>query len=142
MMPVPVLMVLAFALWTVVLLVLTVGIYRWGSVFAGKAQLTDFRADDVRGSEFYKRSMRAHANCVENLPVFAAVIFCAYATQTASHAIDVMSIVVVVSRIMQSLVHVLLIQSNGVIFLRFCLFLAQLLCFFGIAAGVLATAWK
>jgi len=48
--------------------------YRWGSVFSGKAKLTDFPADQVSGSDFYKRSMSAYANCVENLPVFNALV--------------------------------------------------------------------
>lgn len=136
---VPVLMVLLFAVWTIVLLVLTVGIYRWGSVFTGKAQLTDFRADDVKGSDFYKRAMRAHANCVENLPIFIAVVFAAYVTDTMSESVQLMSIIIVVARVLQSLVHVSLEQTNKVTFFRFCLFFAQIICFFGIASAVLIT---
>ena len=136
---VPVLMVLLFAVWTIVLLVLTVGIYRWGSVFAGKAQLTDFRADDVRGSDFYKRAMRAHANCVENLPIFIAVVFAAYVMNAMSDTVRLMSIIVVVARVLQSLVHVSLDQTNKVTLVRFCFFFAQIICFFGIASVVLMT---
>lgn len=142
MISIPVLMVLIFALWTVILLVLTVGIYRWGSVFSGKAQLTDFPADDVRGSDFYKRAMRAHANCIENLPVFTAAVFTAYATNTTSDTINVMSMIVVAARISQSLVHVSFHQTNSITFLRFCLFLAQVICFFGIAFNVLMSYWQ
>ena len=88
MISIPILMVLLFAVWTILLLVMTVGIYRWSSIFAGKAQLMDFPADDVRGSDFYKRSMRAHANCVENLPIFIAVVFGAHAAGLVSEYAD------------------------------------------------------
>lgn len=133
----PVLMVLFFALWTVLLLVLTVGVYRWGSVFAGKAQLTDFPADQVQGSDFYKRAMRAHANCVENLPVFLAVVFAAHVTQTSGVLLDGFAVTVLVARVLQSLVHVGLRQSNAITLLRFLLFLAQIVGYFGIAGLVL-----
>lgn len=129
----PVLMVLLFAIWTITLLVLTVGVYRWGSVFAGKAKLMDFPSDKVEGSDFYKRAMRAHANCVENLPVFVAVVFAVYTTNVNSDWVNVMTIIVLVARVMQSLVHVSFVQTNTITFIRFCLFLSQIVCFFGIA---------
>ncbi|MCB1956095.1 MAG: MAPEG family protein [Rhodocyclaceae bacterium] len=131
-------MVLLFALWTLLLLVMTVGVYRWGSIFAGKAQLTDFRADDVRGCDFYKRAMRAHANCVENLPIFIAVVFAAYVADTMSGSVSTLSVVAVAARVLQSLVHVALVQTNRVILVRFCLFMAQVACFFGIGGVVMA----
>ena len=134
--PIAIIMVVLFALWTVLLLVMTVGIYRWGNIFRGKAQLTDYKADDVRGSDFYKRAMRAHANCVENLPVFVAVVFGAYATNSITHTVDTLSVVAVVARVLQSLVHVSVVQTNRVVLLRFVLFFAQLVCFAGI--GVVA----
>ncbi|NHO65928.1 MAPEG family protein [Aestuariicella hydrocarbonica] len=137
-MTIPVLMVLLFAVWTILLLVLTVGVYRWGSVFAGKAQLIDFRADDVKGSDFYKRAMRAHANCIENLPIFIAVVFAAHVTNSVSAAVVTMSIIVLAARILQSLVHVIFVQTNTITFVRFCLFFSQILCFFGIAFVVLS----
>lgn len=140
MISVPVLMVLLFSVWTMVLLVFTVGIYRWGSVFAGKAQISDFRADDVEGSVFYKRAMRAHANCEENLPVFIAVVFAAHATNTNSFYVIAMSVAVLVARVLQSLVHVSFVQSNGIAFIRFLLFLVQIACFFGIACLVLISS--
>jgi len=140
MIQIPVLMVLLFAVWTILLLVLTVGIYRWGSIFSGKAQLTDFRADDVRGSDFYKRAMRAHANCVENLPVFIAVVFAAYTVGLVSETVDILSVIVLVARVLQSIIHVAVVQTNRIVFVRFCLFLTQLACFFWIAAVVFIKA--
>ena len=142
MISIPVLTVLLFAVWTMVLLVLTVGIYRWGSVFAGKAQISDFRSDDVQGTDFYKRAMRAHANCVENLPVFIAVVFAAYTLNIQSGTMDTMCIIILVTRVLQSLVHVSVVQSNIISFIRFCFFFTQIICFFGIAYLVIAQISK
>lgn len=69
-MSIPVWVLLAFAVWTMLVLMLTVGIYRWGLIFTGRAEVKEFRADRVEGSDWYRRSMRAHLNCVENLPVY------------------------------------------------------------------------
>ncbi|HET6416660.1 MAG TPA: MAPEG family protein, partial [Polyangiales bacterium] len=73
-MSIPVWVLLAFAVWTLLVLVLTVGIYRWGLIFAGRVQVKEFRADQIEGSDRYRRSMRAHLNCVENLPVYGAIV--------------------------------------------------------------------
>ena len=74
----PTSMLLGFAAWTVLLLALTIGVYRWVLIFSGRAQVNAFRADQVEGADWYKRAMRAHANCVENLPVFCAIVFALY----------------------------------------------------------------
>jgi uncharacterized MAPEG superfamily protein len=134
-------MLLLFALWTLLLLVFTVGVYRWGNVLLHKAQLRDFTSDNVQGSDFYKRAMRAHANCVENLPIFTAIVFAVYVTQTSSEWINTLSIIIVVARVLQSLVHVCTIQTNRIVFIRFCLFLAQLVSFIGIALIVINATW-
>src|SRR5918998_2656003 len=68
-------MLLGFATWTVLLLLATVGIYRWSRILKGRVPIREIRADEVEGKDWYKRSMRAHANCVENLPVFGAIVF-------------------------------------------------------------------
>ena len=78
-MTVPVWMLLGFATWTVLLLLTTVGVYRWSRILTGRAPIREFRADRVEGEEWYKRAMRAHANCVENLPVFGAIVFAQHA---------------------------------------------------------------
>src|SRR4051812_41605964 len=63
----PELMLLGFAAWTLILLLTTVGAYRLSRVFRGRAGMSAFPADRVEGKDWYLRSMRAHANCVENL---------------------------------------------------------------------------
>jgi len=61
-MTVPVWMLLGFAAWTVLLLLSTVGVYRWSRILTGRVPIRDFRADQVEGEDWYRRSMRAHAN--------------------------------------------------------------------------------
>jgi len=128
-MTLPVLMLLLFAMWTIVLLLFTVGVYRWGNIFTGKAQISDYRADNVEGADWYKRAMRAHANCLENLPVFGAVVFAAYVAGVSSPMMDTASVLVVITRVMQSIIHVALVQTNMIAFIRFCAFFAQIVCF-------------
>ena len=74
-MTLPVWMLVGFAAWTVLLLVATVGVYRWSRILTGRVPIRNFRADQIEGEDWYKRAMRAHANCVENLPVFTAIVF-------------------------------------------------------------------
>lgn len=74
-MSIPVAALLAFAIWTISLLTSTIGIARWGMIFQGKAELKSFPGDEAHGSPFYRRATRAHANCIENLPVFGAIVF-------------------------------------------------------------------
>lgn len=132
----PLWMLLGFALWTVLLLLFTVGVYRWSRILTGRVEIKTFRADRVEGKDWYLRSMRAHANCVENLPVFTAIVFALYVTKTSSAAVDAMAIVVLFARICQSAVHVSFVQTNRVALVRFLFFLVQILCFLGLA-GVL-----
>jgi hypothetical protein len=69
-MTLPIWMLLGFATWTVVLLLATVGTNRCRRILTRRVPISEFRADLVTGEDWYKRAMRAHANCVENLPVF------------------------------------------------------------------------
>ena len=73
-MTVPVGMLLGFAAWTLLLLVITVGIYRWSLILTRTAAIASFPADAIEGAGWYQRGTRAHANCIENLPVFGAIV--------------------------------------------------------------------
>lgn len=128
-MTLPLWMLLAFAAWTLVLLLTTVGIYRWTRILTGRVPISEFRADEIRGEDWYKRAMRAHANCVENLPVFGAIVMVLYAGDIAGPLVNVLTVTVMVGRVLQSLVHVCLVQSNAVVAVRFSFFLVQIICF-------------
>jgi uncharacterized MAPEG superfamily protein len=128
-MTIPIWMLLGFAAWTVLLLAATVGVYRWTRILSGRASVSSFRADQVEGEDWYRRSMRAHANCIENLPVFGAIVLALYVGAVRGPVIDVLSIVVLASRVLQSLVHVSHVQTDAFVAVRFSLLSVQLLSF-------------
>jgi uncharacterized MAPEG superfamily protein len=139
-MSVPVLALLAFAVWTLLVLFGSVGVYRWSRILTGRARLTDFPADAPEGADWYKRAMRAHANCVENLPVFASVVVAVVATGVRGPLLDGLALAVLGARVGQSLVHVGLEQTERVIAVRFGFFLAQALALLAMAGLVVARA--
>jgi uncharacterized MAPEG superfamily protein len=132
----PELMLLGFAAWTLLLLLTTVGVYRLSRVFRGRAGMGEFPADQVEGQDWYRRSMRAHANCVENLPVFAVLVYALRAGGIVDPAVDPLCAVILVARIHQSLVHVCFVQTDRVVSVRFTFFFIQFLCFVGLIAVI------
>jgi uncharacterized MAPEG superfamily protein len=136
-MTVPVWMLLGFAAWTVILLSATVGVYRWRRILTGRVQIRDFRADQVEGEDWYRRAMRAHANCVENLPVFGAIVLALYAGNVTGIFVNALAVAVLVARIVQSLVHVCFVQTNTVASVRFGFFFVQIVSFLWLTAIVL-----
>ena len=126
---VPVWMLLGFAAWTALLLVSTVGIYRWSRIFSGRVAIGSFPADAVGGEEWYRRATRAHANCIENLPVFGAIVLGLFVGNVAGALVDALAITVLVARMCQSLVHVCFVHTNAVAAARFAGFFVQLVCF-------------
>jgi uncharacterized MAPEG superfamily protein len=138
-MSIPVWAVLAFATWTIAILMLGVGVYRWSLILAGKADLKSFPGDEPHGSPLYRRVVRAHANCVENLPVFAAIVFGAQAAGLQSTTFDVLSAVVVGARVGQTSAH-LSSGSNAAIAVRFSFLSVQLAAFMWMGALVVLFA--
>jgi uncharacterized MAPEG superfamily protein len=140
-MTVPVWMLLGFAGWTVLLLASTVGVYRWSRILIGRAPIGDFRADQVEGEDWYRRSMRAHANCIENLPVFGAIVSALYVAGVGGSTVDFLSISILAARVLQSLVHVCFVQTNTVAAVRFTFFLVQPISFLALIVMVVRHAW-
>lgn len=134
-------MLLGFATWTLLLLLSTVGVYRWTRILTGQTPIREFRADQVEGEDWYRRSMRAHANCVENLPVFGVIVFALYVAGVGGPTINFLSISVLVARVAQSLVHVCFVQTNTVTAVRFAFFFIQIISFFALIAIVIRHAW-
>jgi uncharacterized MAPEG superfamily protein len=139
-MTVPVWMLLGFAVWTVLLLLATVGVYRWSRILAGRVPIRDFRADQIEGEDWYRRAMRAHANCIENLPVFGAIVFALYVSGVGGSTVNYLSISVLVARVIQSLVHVCHVQTNTVAAMRFAFFSVQLASFLALIVMVVRQA--
>ena len=137
-MTVPVWMLLGFATWTALLLLFTIGIYRWSRIFSGRVAIRDFPADAAGGEDWYRRATRAHANCIENLPVFGAIVFALYVGNITGSLVDGLSVIILVTRIFQSMVHVCFVHSNAVASWRFGFFFVQFICFFWLI-GIIAT---
>ena len=133
-MSIPVWALLGFAAWTLLLLLGTVGVYRWSRILTGRVPIREFRADRVEGDDFYRRAMRAHANCVENLPVFAAIVLALGAARVESPLADALALAILAGRVAQSLVHVSFEQTNAVVSVRFSFFLVQIAGFLGLIA--------
>ena len=136
----PIWMLLGFATWTVLLLLSTIGVYRWSRILTGHTPIKEFRADQVEGADWYRRSMRAHANCIENLPVFGAIVFALYVNQLSGATISYLCIAVLVARVMQSMVHVGLPQTNAVSAVRFMFFFVQIACFVALIVMIVRNA--
>jgi uncharacterized MAPEG superfamily protein len=135
-MSVPVWVLLGFAAWTLLTLLGTVGLYRWSRILTGRTEIREFRADVVEGSEWYRRAMRAHANCVENLPVYAAIVVAIVATGVESPLLDVLAVVLLAARIAQTVTHVAFEPTNLAVSIRFVFFFTQLACMFAMGIFV------
>jgi len=132
-MTVPQWALLGFAVWTLLVLFGTIGVYRWSRILTGRVAISEWRADVSQGGEWYRRAIRAHMNCVENLPVFAAIVFCVSAAHAETRLVDLFSLCVIGGRIAQTSVHLLFPQSNLIAAIRFGFFLVQALCMIGMA---------
>jgi uncharacterized MAPEG superfamily protein len=135
-MTIPVWVLLGFAAWTVLTLLGTVGWYRWSRILSGRAEIKEFRADELHGSDWYRRAMRAHANCLENLPIYTAIVVVIVATGVHSRTLDVLAVVLLVARIFQTIVHVALEPTNFATSLRFTFFAVQLISMIGMGLVV------
>lgn len=139
-MTIPMWMLLGFATWTVLLLITTVGTYRWIEILRGRKRIGAFRSDQVDGDDWYRRSMRAHANCVENLPVFGAIVAALYASGVSGLAVDRLSMAVLAARVVQSTVHVSHLQTDAFVSVRFSFFCVQLVAFLSLIALIVVHA--
>lgn len=134
-MSVPVWVLLGFAGWTLVTLLGSIGIYRWSRILSGERELADFSPADPRGADWYKRAMRAHMNCVENLPVYGAVVLATVVSGVEGVWLDGLAIVFLAARMVQTTVHIGFPLTNRVVGIRFTFFFVQLVCM--IAMGTL-----
>lgn len=122
-MPASLYSLLGFVFWTLMLLG-AIAVVRTMGVLTGKKASNDFPADqDHGGSPFYRRLLRAHMNCVENLPVYGAVILTA-AVLGVTALIDPLAWPFLGCRVAQSLAH-LAGTSVVLVNVRFTFFLAQ-----------------
>jgi uncharacterized MAPEG superfamily protein len=134
-MSIPVLVLLGFAAWTLLTLIGSIGVYRWSLILSGRASIAEWRADIPQGSDWYRRAMRAHMNCIENLPIYVAVVVALVSTGLQSPVVDRLAIAILPARVCQTLIHILLPLGTIANSLRFALYCAQAACI--IAIGII-----
>lgn len=114
---------LIYIVWTLVL-ALSYATYRLPLVLTGKKTANHWeRGQAVDDPAILVRAKAAHLNCLENLPLFAALVLVAAATGQ-SETINAVAGVLIAARIGQSLVH-LIGTSFALVFIRASLFLVQ-----------------
>jgi len=128
-MTIPMWALLGFAAWTLLLLMATVGVYRWKWILLRKAPIGSFRSDQLEGEDWYRRGTRAHANCIENLPVFAAIVLVVTAIGMEGAVVNGLCAAILAARVCQSLVHVSHVQTDAFVAVRFSFYSVQLTCF-------------
>lgn len=124
----PVRVLLMFAGWTLVPLVGGVLGYRLMAVVRGRRTVSDFSARDPTGPAWYRRASRAHMNCVENLPVYGALVLVIVASGARGPWLDTLALVFLSARLLQTVTHVGFRLTDLTVTVRFGFFLVQLLC--------------
>ena len=113
-----------FVAWTLLLLVLMESL-RSRLVLLKAVPSNGFQPDNGNLSPFMQRLARAHANCLEGLPVFGGLLVIASLSgQTA--ITDPLALVLLGARVVQSLIHLASLSVMAVN-LRFTAFAVQML---------------
>ena len=113
-----------FVAWTLFLLVLMESL-RSRLVLLKAVPSNGFQPDNGNLSPFMQRLARAHANCLEGLPVFGGLLVIAsLSSQTA--ITDPLALVLLGARVVQSLIHLASLSVMAVN-LRFSAFAVQML---------------
>lgn len=92
-----------FISWTLFLLVL-MEVVRSYLVITGRSRSNEFQPDNGNLSPFMQRLARAHANCIESLPVFGGLLVVALATGR-SGITDPLAPWLLLARVAQSSIH-------------------------------------
>lgn len=114
---------LGFIAWTLCLLVLMEAIRSW-LVLSGTVPANGFTPDNANLSPFMQRLARAHANCLEGLPLFGGLMLVAVVAGRAT-VTDPLAWVLLGARIVQSLIH-LASTSPAAVTARFTAFAVQM----------------
>ena len=127
---------IGFAAWTL-LLVIVVFLYR-GIRFLGGTPINSWPRSDKHESDMpmIRRIADAHANCLENLPIFAVIVLAA-AQLGRLDAINTLAPWVLYARVAQSAAHMSGVgQAN--VFVRASFWAVQLVLFVWMLAKLLA----
>lgn len=113
----------SFVVWTLALLVLMEAV-RSKMVIAKEIPANGFTPDNANLSPFMRRLGRAHANCLEGLPIFGGLMLIALVTGRSSIT-DPLAFVLLAARVAQSGIHLCSVSPTAVT-LRFCAFTVQM----------------
>ena len=111
-----------FIAWTLFLLVLMELIRSW-LVLSGAIPANRFQPDNGNLSPFMQRLARAHANCLEGLPIFGGLMLVAVVADRAAIT-DPLAPVLLGARLAQSAIHMASLAARAVT-LRFAAFAIQ-----------------
>jgi uncharacterized MAPEG superfamily protein len=112
-----------FVSWALFLLAL-MEVIRTYLVLTGKVPANGFTPDNMGLSPFMQRLARAHANCIEGLPIFGGLMAIAI-MNSRSGITDPLAFWFLGARIVQSIIH--LVSTNAMaVRLRFTAFAVQM----------------
>lgn len=114
---------LGFICWTLLLLVL-MEVIRSKLVLAGQVAANGFNPENSNLSPFMQRLARAHANCLEGLPIFGGLMVVAVIAGK-SNLTDSLAYVLLAARLVQSTIH-LASTSAAAVTARFAAFTVQI----------------
>ena len=112
-----------FVAWSLALLVLMETI-RSKMVMTGEVKANGFNPENSNLSPFMQRLARAHANCVEGLPIFSGLMLIAVVAGQSA-VTDSLALVFLCARVVQSLIHLSSLSAIAVT-LRFSAFAVQM----------------
>ena len=112
-----------FVAWTLFLLVL-MELIRSKLVMTKAIQANEFRPDNANLSPFMQRLARAHANCLEGLPIFGGLMLIAVLAGKSA-VTDPLAYTLLGARVLQSVLH-LTSLSVAAVTLRFAAFAVQM----------------
>ncbi len=112
-----------FVAWSLFLLVL-MELIRSKLVVTKAVPANGFKPDNSNLSPFMQRLARAHANCVEGLPIFGGLMLIAVVSGRSA-VTDPLAYVFLATRILQSVIHLSSLSALAVT-LRFSAFAVQM----------------
>jgi uncharacterized MAPEG superfamily protein len=115
---------IGFIAWSIFLLVLMESI-RSKLVLTREVAANGFNPDNSNLSPFMQRLARAHANCVEGLPIFGGLMIAAVVTSNTAIT-DQLAYIFLGARIVQSVIHLASLSPMAVT-MRFSAFAVQMI---------------
>ena len=112
-----------FVAWSLFLLVL-MEVIRSKLVLSKAVAANGINPENSNLSPFMQRLARAHANCIEGLPIFGGLMLIALVASKTSIT-DPLAYIFLFARILQSVIHLISISALAVTF-RFSAFAVQL----------------